>query len=146
MLSHDRATWIGGEGVGINVDFNNEPSAETLRTLCYDNYYKPISLCEILILTDDICRSNTVIFINFIQYGRLEYLDTYMCKCICIEVYDNKSSEGNCIVETFAAADKSVTKFIASAEQRTADVPRYTSTTDPYLTKLTEVKLLQHIV
>ena len=129
--------------MGINVDFNNEPSAETLRTLCYD---KPISLCEILMPTDDICCSNTVIFINFIQYGCLEHLDTYMYKCICMEIYDNKSSEGSCIVETFAAADKSVTKFIASTEQRAADVPRYTSATDPYLTKLTEVKLLQHIV
>ena len=54
--------------------------------------------------------------------------------------------KGNYIVETFAAADKSVTKLIASAEQRTADIPRYTSTTDPYLTKLTEVEVLQHIV
>ena len=68
---------MGGEGVGINLDFNKEPSAETLRTLCY-NYYKSISLCEILMPTDDICRSNTVIFINFMQYGCLEHLDTYI--------------------------------------------------------------------
>ena len=49
-------------------------------------------------------------------------------------------------VVTFAAADKSETKLVASAQQGATDVTRHTSLTNSYLSELTEIKILQNKV
>lgn len=98
MLSHDKATCTGGEGVGIRVDFNAEPSAR-LRVVCV---CVNIRMCECMcvvctcvvrlyvynatllsnhsgmhVLTNDISCSNTVVIIDLVQYGCPEDLKAY---------------------------------------------------------------------